>query len=336
MLFQSDEDLRAKQAALHTLPGRDFLQQAFAGSPEPDAAALRRVCAALSTVFQHQSPELASAARRLGALDDRSLLRAMRLYANDRSRLAGTLAALRDAQPTTPERLPKALQDTMIAQDGSLLIRVYPKQPEPGDPWAKTGGVLSPERLTPFARAVLAAAPNATGSTVQIFESTRLITAAYRDAALYALAAITLILLLDFRSLADTLCALLPVLAGAALMLAVMALTGMSLNLANMIVMPLLAGIGVGCGVHAVRRWRLQPHDPPPGLAGGSGRAITLTTLTTVLGFAALIPGEHRGIQSLGIVMSLGLAMVWAVTIFILPAVLGLRGRMRIGSSVGK
>lgn len=108
-------------------------------------------------------------------------------------------------------------------------------------------------------------------------------------------------------------------------MLAVMRLFGVDLNFANMIVLPLLIGIGVGCGVHAVRRWRLQPDDHPLGLAGGSGRAITLTTLTTVIGFAVMMTGEHRGIWSLGFVMSVGLAAVWAVTILILPAVLRLR-----------
>ena len=96
-----------------------------------------------------------------------------------------------------------------------------------------------------------------------------------------------------------------------------------------MIVTPLIVGIGVGCGVHAVKRWRLQPFDEPVGLAGGSGRAITLTTLTTVIGFAAMLVADHRGIRSLGLVMSVGLAGVWAVTIFLLPSVLSLRGGVR-------
>ncbi len=97
------------------------------------------------------------------------------------------------------------------------------------------------------------------------------------------------------------------------------------MNFANMIVLPLLIGIGVGCGVHAVRRWRIQPSDHPLGLAGGSGRAITLTTLTTVFGFSSMMTGQHRGIWSLGFVMSVGLCAVWAVTILVLPAALRLR-----------
>jgi predicted RND superfamily exporter protein len=108
-------------------------------------------------------------------------------------------------------------------------------------------------------------------------------------------------------------------------MLAIMRLAGVDLNFANMIVMPLIVGIGVGSGVHVVRRWRLQPRDEPHGLAGGSGRAITLTTLTTVAGFASMMLAQHRGIRSLGFTMTVGLMMVWLVTIVALPAILRLR-----------
>ncbi len=319
MLFEEDASLAAKRAVLESLPDDRFYRTALSESSEPNPAALRSVCESLAKAFESKDAELAAAARSLTALEDAPLLRAMQAYQQDRDRLASTLMDLRAASPLPPERLPQALKDTMIAPDGSLLLRVYPKETE--------GGVLSPARLGPFATAVLAAAPSATGPTVQIYESTRLITGAYRDAAIYALIAIALILLIDFRNLADAAIALVPVLLGAAMMLAIMRVLGMALNLANLIVMPLIVGIGVGCGVHAVRRWRLQPSDPPPGLAGGSGRAITLTTLTTILGFAALLIGEHRGIKSLGIVMTLGLALVWAVTVFVLPGVLGARRR---------
>lgn len=328
MLIQTDAELAPKRRLLESLPGEDFYKAELGDATEHRPDLLRKVCGSLGEAYKKSDPALASAADELARLPDESLLLAMNAYANDRERLSSTLLSLRDAAPVPPEQLPKALKDTMVAPDGSLLLRVYPR--------AISGGVLSPERLGPFARAVLAAAPSATGPSVQIYESTRLITGAYRDAALYALVAIVLVLLIDFRHVGDALSALLPVLLGAVLLLGIMDMSGMALNLANLIVMPLIVGIGVGCGVHAVRRWRLQPNDTPPGLAGGSGRAITLTTLTTVIGFATLILGEHRGIRSLGIVMSLGLALVWGVTVFVLPGVLGLRNRGRVKASASR
>jgi hypothetical protein len=108
---------------------------------------------------------------------------------------------------------------------------------------------------------------------------------------------------------------------------------GLELNFANTIVMPLIIGLGVDAGVHAVHRWRVQPGAPPAGLAGGTGRAVTLTSLTTAIGFACMITAEHRGIRSLGMVMSAGLVLVWVATLFALPPVL--RWRTKLASRRG-
>ena len=187
--------------------------------------------------------------------------------------------------------------------------------------------MLSPERLDPFMRAVMAIAPNATGPTSQIWESGRVIKSANVKAFLYAGMAIVLALLLDFRSLANALCAMIPVAVSVLLTLAAMGAGGESLNFANTIVAPLIIGLGVTAGVNAVHRWRQQPLDPPAGLAGGAGRAITLTLATTAIGFAAMMTADHRGIRSLGLLMTVGLAAVWVSTVFLLPAVLRLRSR---------
>jgi predicted RND superfamily exporter protein len=120
------------------------------------------------------------------------------------------------------------------------------------------------------------------------------------------------------------------------LMLAVMRVAGVPLNFANTIVLPLMFGIGVDSGVHAVHRWRQQPHDAPAGLAGGTGRAITVTMMTTVAGFACMLAAEHRGIRSLGFVMSVGLVMVWAGAVFVLPPILRLRSRWRTAVANGR
>lgn len=324
MLFRPDEEIAAKREVLARLP--DVSSMLAAPAPPPSAGqaeSLRRAAARISAKWLGKDDRLAAAASDVAALNDDDADRALQRYRADRSALLETIAELRDAKPISPSQLPDELKALMIGTDGSLLLRIYPKDPGTGQ------SVLTPARLNVFVPAVLAVAPQATGPAVQIYESTSLITAAYRQAALYAFLAIVALLVLDFGvrrgGVLDVICALLPVGMGVVAMLAVMRLFGVPLNFANMIVMPLIIGIGVGCGVHAVRRWRLQPADEPPGLAGGSGRAITLTTLTTVIGFAAMMTGEHRGIWSLGFVMSVGLTMVWAATILVLPGVLRLR-----------
>lgn len=327
MLIRPAEEMSEKKKALARLPDVSAAIQLTERDAAPPSATeiegLRKTAASLATRWKEKDAALSASASAVAALGDDDADRAMAGYHRDRLGLLRRMKALRDAKAPGPDDLPPALRELMVGRDGALLLRVYPKSDPGGE------SVLAPARLAAFASAVLAAAPGATGPAIQIHESTRLITRAYLDAGLYALAAIVVLLLLDFgvhpRGVGDALCALLPVALGGVLMLAIMDLAGIPLNFANMIVLPLLIGIGVGCGVHAVRRWRLQPNDHPLGLAGGSGRAITLTTLTTVFGFAAMMTGQHRGIWSLGFVMSVGLAAVWAVTILVLPAVLRLR-----------
>lgn len=315
MLFPAELD--AKRDVLQGLPDPDAVD------PNPNEVDVRDIAARLADRWDTSNPELATAARQLADLTDDEATRLEQAYASDRAALIDQFRTLREAQPPSPEDLPPALQSLWFGQDGESLLRVYPSRN------GSDASVLSPERLTPFANAVLAVAPSATGPTVQIYESTRLIGRAYVMSAIYAAIVIFAILLIDFRNVGDALSALAPVLIAAALLAATLRLIGVSLNFANMIVLPLIAGLGVSAGVHATHRWRQQPLDVPAGLVGGAGRAVTLTILTTVIGFGCMMIAEHRGIRSLGFVMSIGLSLVWVATVLMLPAILRLRTTLK-------
>jgi len=311
-----------KKRLLESIPAP---QTPPATQPAPEAGReLRSVAASLEDRWRGEDESLVEAAASVAALSDPQAARAVEAYRADREALADAIAALREATLPAPGDLPGALREQLFTEDGAYVLRAFPKAPPSG-----AGSVLSPERLTPFASGVLAVAPTATGPAIQIYESTRLIEGAYLRAALYALIAILAILLVDFRNLVDAVSALAPVLIGAALLAATMRLVGMSLNFANMIVLPLIVGLGVSAGAHVLHRWRQQPHDPPAGLAGGSGRAIGLTILTTALGFICMTTARHRGIQSLGLVMAMGLGFVWVSAVLFLPPMLRVRTQAR-------
>ncbi len=316
-------DLQAKQRLLASLPDPGPLE-GYDAPLQSDAEPLRAVARALRSKAADDAA-FTAACDALASLSDEQAARALAAYRADRAALARSLASLRAASPPQPDDLPQALRDRWIGRDGSLLLRVLPPKPDDcGD------SVLARPCLSPFAEETLAAStwqgqPLATGPAIQIHLSTRVIERAYLQAALLAFVVVSLMLLLDFHHLLDALCALAPVLMAAALTAAVMELTGVSLNFANMVTLPLLAGIGVSAGVHAVHRWKQQPYDLPAGLAGGCGRSITLTIVTTMLGFASMMTAQHRGVRTLGFVMTVGLAMVWVATVFALPALLRLR-----------
>ena len=84
----------------------------------------------------------------------------------------------------------------------------------------------------------------------------------FQWAGFYALAAIVLVLFLDFRSPIKVLMALAPLAVGLALALGVMGLCGFTLNPANMIALPLVLGVGVDNGVHVLHDY-LSRNAPP-------------------------------------------------------------------------
>lgn len=318
MFFPEPDELDARRQLLQSLPVAPG-----PGDPIDVAATIERLrtsLSALAGIWAEVDAELSAIAASLGErCTDEQLASIIGKYVDERVALASLVEDLRSAQLPGPEALPAQLAPRFMGTDGSLLLRIYPKAARQGL------SVLSPEHLTPFASAVLMAAPRATGSAIQIYESTRLIRSAYERAMVYAAIAIFILLLIDLRSVRDTIAAMMPVVMGAAFMLAIMRLAEIPLNFANTIVMPLILGLGVDAGVHAVHRWRSQPYDIPSGLAGGTGRAITLTSATTIIGFLCMTLAEHRGIRSLGLVMSIGLLMVWVSVSIFLPAVLRLR-----------
>jgi hypothetical protein len=220
--------------------------------------------------------------------------------------------------PLGPEDLPDVLRQRWVDEE-QWLLHVYPAADAAGR------SILNPDRLEDFVTALQRVDDEVIGPPVQIYESSELIKREYVKAACYAIAAIMILLVLDFRSLPDALCAFLPVTIGFIGVFGLMGLFGFPLNFANIIVMPLIFGIGVDAGVHTVHRWRAEPYGRPAGLNGGTGRGITLTMMTTMIGFGSMLLAQHRGIRSLGFVMLAGLGVTLLACYVVLPAVLRLR-----------
>lgn len=233
---------------------------------------------------------------------------------------SGLRAALDDAtadRDLALDDLPELLRRLAVTDDGQLgMIQVFP-----------AGNVYDPDELGPFIEQLRGVDPNVTGTAVQVYQSSRLMVSSYIKAGLIALAAVFLIVLMDFQRLFDALLCLVPVGMAFIILLGVLAANGMAINPANILVLPLLFGIGVDHGVHIVHRYRVAPEEHPPGLAAGTGKGIMLTSLTSMIGFASLMIAEHRGIRSLGFTLALGMALTMVICLTVMPAILEVRSR---------
>jgi predicted RND superfamily exporter protein len=300
-------------------------------------AALLDLLALVSAGLRQAEPELVAIADWIdGAIEqsrevslesrDRAWMRLNESFLAQRDEFAMFIESALRTDAISPENihefLPAALRTRWIGNDGTWLMRIQPR--------AMDEPVLDPDRLGAFVEAVREAEADILGPPVQILESGRLIQRSYITAALLAIPLVLLVLVLDFQRIGDALCVLLPMLFGFISMFGMMAIFDVPLNFANMIVLPITFGIAIDAGVHIVHRWRSDPTGEPPGLSGGTGRGITVTVLTTLIGFACLLIAEHRGIRSLGFVVVMCQTAMLIACYTILPAVLTLRTERRI------
>ncbi|MFZ2446408.1 MAG: MMPL family transporter [Syntrophobacteraceae bacterium] len=213
------------------------------------------------------------------------------------------------APPMRIEDIPQALKDQFF-QNGQYLIRVYPKE-----------SILEEGALSRFVTDIRSVEPNVVGDPVSLFVFSSAFKKASIAASIYALIAISLLLLFTFRSLKLTLISLIPLTAGTIWTVGIMGATGIDFNLANSIFMPLVVGAGVEYGVIILHRWR-EGRVGYGRLPFSTGKGVILAALTTTLGFGALMISHHRGIFSLGFVAWAGSICVLVSALFILPAIL--------------
>lgn len=207
--------------------------------------------------------------------------------------------------------LPPALRNRFVGATGKYLIQVYPKK----DVWDHVNQKEFVEQL----RTVV---PNVTGTPVQLFEYTKLLKDSYIQAAYYALGAIALMVLFHFHHPTYVILALVPVAIGALWMGGLMGAFGIPFNPANIMTLPLVIGIGVTNGIHILNRF--VEERSPSILSKSTGKAVFVSGLTTIAGFGSLILARHQGIRSLGIVMTMGVALCMIAALTFLPAILNL------------
>jgi hypothetical protein len=235
------------------------------------------------------------------------------------SDLIGTFQFLQrqdDSAPLRVEDLPPAVHNQFVGVNGKFLLQVYPKN----DVWQR-------DNQEKFVTALRTVDPNATGTPVQFYEYETMMKDSYLQAAWYSLAAIVFLVFLHFRSIGSVVLALMPVGIGVVWLAGLMGWFAIPINLANIMTLPLVIGIGVTNGIQILNRFA---EERTPGiLSRSTGKAVLVSGLTAIAGFGSLILAKHRGMHSLGCLMAMGIATCMIAGLTFLPALLNLLGRWR-------
>jgi predicted RND superfamily exporter protein len=75
-------------------------------------------------------------------------------------------------------------------------------------------------------------------------------------------------------------------------------------------------------GIHILNRFAEE--QTPSILAKSTGKAVLISGLTTIAGFGSLMLAKHRGIESLGCVMAIGVTACMVAGLTFLPAMLNI------------
>src|SRR5665648_371799 len=163
----------------------------------------------------------------------------------------------------------------------------------------------------------------ATGMPPVMQELFRVIGNDGKNAAILTVLVVFLLLWLDFRSFKYATIAMIPLVAGVIWMVGLMHLVGMQLTVVNVMALPMILGIGIDDGVHIVHRWRIEGSKKVNKIFASTGKAIFLTSITTMLAFGSLIFSIWRGFGSLGGAMFIGVGTCFLCTVIILSGIIG-------------
>jgi hopanoid biosynthesis associated RND transporter like protein HpnN len=214
----------------------------------------------------------------------------------------------------TIDTLPPDLAERWLSQNGVYRIMASPSK-----------DLNEEKNLKEFIREVRQVAPHATDLPVIYLESGNAIVSAFQQALASAVAAIVIVLMFTQRNTKDALLILLPLLMTAILTGASTVLMDNPFNFANIIVIPILFGLGVDAGINIMSRLR-HPDQEDSVLRTGTARGVVFSELTTMCSLVSMAFTPHLGLASMGQLLSIGLLLNIICTLVVLPAFVSGKG----------
>lgn len=153
-------------------------------------------------------------------------------------------------------------------------------------------------------------------------ELKRLVKQSFQYSTLLSAFLVIAIMWYHFRKPSLMVLTLTPLLLAVIWMLGTMRLLGIDITVLNFVATPLIIGIGIDDGVHIVEKY-LHRKSNDVGellkLTADCGKAVTLTSLTTIFGFSSLFLANYSGFRSLGLCAILGVFFCWLGSVIMLP-----------------
>ncbi len=153
---------------------------------------------------------------------------------------------------------------------------------------------------------------------------------------LIAIFFVFLILAVGFKSPFRSLISMIPLAMGTMWAFGFMAWFGIKLDFFNVIIIPVVVGIGVDDGVHFYHHYLHEGRGSIASVFRKVGSAVVMTSVTSIIGFGGLAVTSHKGLQSIGYVAITGIVFTLLSTLLLMPSLLWLAEKMNMTWVIAK
>jgi hopanoid biosynthesis associated RND transporter like protein HpnN len=279
---------------------KDYVSESLMGLDQDEAAPLDRL---LSVIAQYEQLPSQRAA----------------LEQTFRATLEGELAkllAMLGAKPPSLETLPSTFRSRLISPHDEHLLTISP-----------TIALTDRTRSDRFVADVRSVRAEAAGRTMVEWGIGQVVVDAFAQAIVTTLFIVLLLLFLYFRRLTPVLLVMVPIGLTMIYTLGIAQTMGLSLNMANILMIPLVIGLGVDTGIHLVHRYE----NPSTSRATeATHRAVIISGLTTSGTFFSLSFSPHGGAASIGLLLTLAISTLLIISLSVLPFLLKSLGHPRL------
>lgn len=272
----------------------EYLKEVIAQLPRGAAAEAKLVLESAQSLVR-DLPKLAAFEQQMAQQFPRSLAQFQSLLA---------------VEPFGLADVPAHFRQQLIARSGQHLVSVNP-----------VSQLNDRDATDTFIAQVSAIAPNIAGRSVVEWGVGGVVIQSFQQAVATAFGLIFLMLVVYFQGWKLPLLVFIPIGVTVILTFAFCVAFSISLNMANILMVPLILGLGVDTGIHIVHR-----HTRAKGVAAAMDpairRAVLISGLTTVGTFCSLSLSPHLGAASIGILLSIAISVLLVTSLVLMPILL--------------
>ncbi len=140
---------------------------------------------------------------------------------------------------------------------------------------------------------------------------------------------IFLIVIFNFKNVYDSFVVLSSLIFGIIGMFGIMWIFGIKFNFLNVIIFPVLLGIGIDSGIHIYRRYLEEGKKDIFESVKHAGPPVFVSAVTTMMGFSALVIANHQGLKTIGILAIAGMISILFFALTGIPALVLLKEKIK-------